>query len=382
MYNEGKQSRSGSPQFNSDLRGLTMEKIKVAVVGTGSICRGAHMPVYAKRDDVEVIACADIDFEKAKAFAEKFGIPKAYPSVEALLGECKPDYVDVCTWPAAHASVSIAAANAGCHVMCEKPICHNMEDALALQEAIERNGVKFMLAVPLRYQKTAVHARRLVDEGVLGDVYYGKTAYVRQRGIPGGWFSCSKYSGGGPIIDIGVHRIDLAWYMMGCPKPVSVMASAVYKIGDYRDKTELDPVSGEVSVNNAWSGATVSDYRFDVEDSASGVFRFENGAQLIFETAWSFNGPVNSSTQIAGDKGGITLEPFTLYRADGKELIEEPIEGDFKGNFFALEIDHFIDCIRNDKTPSSSIEQAVQLQRMLMGIYESSKEGREIRFDS
>lgn len=356
-----------------------MEKIKVAVVGTGNICRSAHMPVYMKRDDVEVIACADIDFAKAKKFAEDFGIPAAYPSVEELLANCKPDYVDVCTWPAAHAPVSIAAANAGCHVMCEKPICHNLDDALALQEAVERNGVKFMLAVPLRYMKSAVHARKLVDEGVLGDVYYGKTAYVRQRGIPGGWFSCTKYAGGGPIIDIGVHRIDLAWYMMGCPKPVSVMATAVYKIGDYREKPKADPITGEVSATNDWAGAQVKDYKFDVEDSASGVFKFENGAQLLFETAWSFNGPVNNSTQIAGDKAGITLEPFKLYRGDGENVTEENIEGDFGGNFFEHEIVHFMDCIRNDKTPSSSIEQAVQLQKMLMGIYESSKTGREVR---
>lgn len=357
-----------------------MEKIKVAVVGTGNICKSAHMPVYMKRDDVEVIACADIDFEKAKKFAEQFGIPAAYASVEELLAACKPDFVDVCTWPAAHAPVSIAAANAGCHVMCEKPVCHNIDDAIALKEAVEKNGVKFMLAVPLRYGKAAVHARKLVDEGVLGDVYYGKTAYVRQRGIPGGWFSCTKYAGGGPIIDIGVHRIDLAWYMMGCPKPVSVMATAVYKIGDYRETPKADPVTGEVSATNAWTGATVPDYKFDVEDSASGVFRFENGAQLIFETAWSFNGPVNNSTQIAGDKAGLTLEPFMLYKGDGEQIVEEEITGNFGGNIFENEIDHFIDCIRNDKKPSSDIEQAVQLQMMLMGIYESSKTGKEVRF--
>ena len=358
-----------------------MEKIKIAVVGTGNICRNAHMPAYQRRDDIEVIACADIDFPKAKKFAEDFNIPAAYASVEELLANCKPDYVDVCTWPAAHGPVSIAAANAGCHVMCEKPVCHNLEDAIALKEAVEKNGVKFMLAVPLRYQKTAMYARKLVDEGVLGDVYYGKTAYVRQRGIPSGWFSCTKYAGGGPIIDIGVHRIDLAWYMMGCPKPVSVVASAVYKIGDYREQPKVDTVSGEVSATNDWAGTQVADYKFDVEDSACGVFRFENGAQLIFETAWSFNGPINNSTQIAGDKAGITLEPFKLYKADGENLIEEDIKGDFEGNFFVNEIDHFIDCIRNNKIPSSNIDQAVQLQKMLMGIYESSKRGCEIKLD-
>ena len=358
-----------------------MEKIKVAVVGTGSICRSAHMPVYMKRDDVEVIVCADIDFEKAKKFASDFNIPAAYASVEELLADCKPDYVDVCTWPAAHAPVSIAAAKAGCHVMCEKPVCHNFEDAVALHKVIKETGVKFMLAVPLRFAKAAVHARKLVDDGVLGEVYYGKTAYVRQRGIPGGWFSCTKYAGGGPIIDIGVHRIDLAWYMMGCPKPVSVSATAIYKIGDYRTEPKVDPVTGEVSATNAWSGAQVPDYVFDVEDSASGVFRFENGAQLLFETAWSFNGPVNNSTQIAGDKAGFTYEPFVLYKADGENVVQEEVKGDFAGGIFACEIDHFIECIRNDKTPSANIDEALWLQAMLMGIYESSRTGKEVVFD-
>ncbi len=357
-----------------------MEKIKVALVGTGNICNTHMYSAYQNRDDVEVIACADIDFEKAKAFAEKYNIPNAYNSVEELLEHHKPDFVDVCTWPAAHAPVSIAVANAGVNVLCEKPICHNLDDAIALRDAVRKNGVKFQLAVPLRYQKTAMYARKLVDEGVLGDVFYGKTAYVRQRGIPGGWFACSKYSGGGPIIDVGVHRIDLAWYLMGCPKPVSVSATASYKIGDYRKEKKVE-ASGEVSANNGWTGAEVPDYKFDVEDSASGIFRFENGAQLIFETSWSFNGPLNSSTQIAGDKAGITLEPFKLYRSEDDKLVEEDIEGDFDGNIFYNEVDHFIDCIRNDKTPSSNIDQAVQLQAMLMGIYESSKSGREIKLD-
>ena len=357
-----------------------MQKLKVAIVGTGGICRLGHMPAYLKRDDVEVIACADIVFDKAKAVAEQFNIPKAYSSVEELLANCKPDYVDVCTWPSAHVPVALAAINAGCHVMCEKPTCHNLEDAIALKKAVDEKGVKFMLAVPLRYRKDVAYARKLVDEGVLGDVYYGKTAYVRQRGLPGGWFACSKYSGGGPVIDIGVHRIDLAWYMMGCPKPVSVMATAVYKIGDYLSETKEEIVSDVVSENNAWGGGQVDDYKFDVEDSASGVIRFENGAQLIFETAWSFNGPENCSTQIAGDKAGITLEPFKIYKDNGKSVIEESIEGDFKSDIFVNEIDHFIDCIRNDKTPSSDVNQALQLQMMLMGIYESAKTGREYVF--
>lgn len=357
-----------------------MEKLKVALVGTGNICH-AHVGAYLKRDDVEIISCADINLDKAKAFAEKYNIPKVFNSVEELLAGSDPDFVDVCTWPAAHAVVSIAAANAGKHVLCEKPTCHNMEDALKLREAVKKNGVLFQLAVPLRYGNAAQHARKLVDDGVLGDVFYGKTAYVRQRGIPGGWFSCTKYAGGGPIIDIGVHRIDLAWFLMGCPKPVSVSATASYRIGDYRDeelKEQLANGGATVSADNAWAGSFVPDYKFDVEDSACGFFRFENGASLYFETSWSFNGPESFATQIAGDKAGFTLEPFKLYTADGAELKEEEITGIEETGIFYNEIDHFINCIRTGTTPSSDIEQAVQMEAMLCGIYESAKAGKEI----
>lgn len=348
-----------------------MSKIKVALVGTGSISH-CHLPVYKSREDVELVAVADIDFEKAKRVAEQYGVPQAYASVEELLADTDVDMVDVCTWPAAHAPVTIAAANAGKHVICEKPTCHNLESALAMREAVQRNGVLFELAVPLRYQKCARYIREKVDAGEFGEVYYGRTAYVRQRGIPGGWFSCTEYSGGGPLIDIGVHTIDLAWYAMGCPKPVSVSASASYRMGDYR------PDSADKDTENGWAGATVANYKFDVEDSACGFFRFENGATLYFDTSWSFNGPAEHATMIAGSKAGATLEPFRIFKGDGAAITEEIPEGDFGGNFFEHEIDHFLECIKTGATPSSDIEQAVQLEAMLFGVYESAKAGKEI----
>ncbi len=350
-----------------------MSKLKVAIVGCGSISH-CHFPVYKKLEDVELIACADIDFERAKQCAEKYEVPNAYASVEELL-EKHPevDIVDVCTWPSAHGPVTIAAANAGKHVICEKPTSHNLKSALEMRKAVKKNNVIFQLATPLRYQKTANYIRGLVDKGELGDVFYGRTAYVRQRGIPGGWFSCSAYSGGGPVIDIGVHRIDLAWYLMGCPKPVSVSASASYRIGDYR------PSANEKDKENAWAGTKVENYKFDTEDSACGFFRFENGATLYFDTSWSFNGPIENATMVVGDKAGATMDPFKIFRGDGMNITEEIPEGDFAGNFFELEIAHFIDCVKTGKTPSSDIEQAVQLEAMLAGIYDSAKKGKEIK---
>ena len=354
-----------------------MSKLKVAVVGTGSICK-VHMDSWSKRDDVEVISCADINFKKAQAFAEKWNIPLAFDSVEALLEGSDPDIVDVCTWTAAHVPVCLAAANAGKHVLCEKPTSDTLEAAMALRDAVKKNKVIFQLAVPNRYDKRAADIRRRVDAGEFGEVFFGKTAYVRQRGIPGGWFSCSKYSGGGPLLDVGVHRIDLAWYLMGCPKPVAASAAASYRIGDYRKSKGVVESDGTVSDNNGWCGEPVPDYKFDIEDSVSGIIRFENNATLLFETSWTFNGPNNSSTQIAGSKAGAVLkDTFEIFRSEGEEIALETPEIE-KGNMFDNEIEHFVNCVREGKTPRSDIEDAVMIEAMLCAIYESAKLGKEV----
>ena len=174
-----------------------MKKWKVGVVGCGSIAGYAHFPSYQKMKDlVEVVACADIVPEKAKAAAEKYGIPHWYDSVEALLaGEPDVDYIDCCTWTAAHAPVTIAAAKAGKHVLCEKPLAANLEQGLAMDKAIREAGVTFMLAVCTRYGSEQQKFIELRDEGVFGDIYFAKTAYVRRRGVPGGWFTNKAIAG-------------------------------------------------------------------------------------------------------------------------------------------------------------------------------------------
>lgn len=344
-----------------------MNKTRIAIVGTGSIARGGHIPAYLKRDDIEIVACADIDLAKAEEFAAEFGIPKAYSNIDDMLANEKIDIVDVCTWVAAHAECVIAAANAKCNVMCEKPLSDNIEAADRMRAAVKKNGVNFMLAVPLRYDEKAQYVRKLVDSGKFGDVYYGKTAYVRSRGIPGGWFSCRKYSGGGPLIDIGVHRIDLAWFLMGNPKPCSVSAVAQYRIGDYRSNND-----------GAWTGSDVPDYEFDTEDSAHGFIRFENGASLYFDATWTFNGAETFMTQISGDKMGCEYDKLKFFTSKGEGLIEETPDRKFNGEIFDNEIDHFIKCTRTGEKPCSDIDQAYVLEAMLCAVYESAKSGHEV----
>lgn len=345
-----------------------MRKIKIGVVGAGNISVSAHLPAYAQYDGAEVVAIADISEERAAAAAEKFGIPKYYTSVQAMLDNEDIEAVDICVWNNGHAPVAIEAAKRGKHVMCEKPLAMNLDHALEMKEVIEKSGVKFLLAVPGRFRAENMKARELFDNGELGEVYYGKTAYMRRRGTPTGWFTDQKTSGGGPVVDIGVHRIDAAWYLMGCPKPTRVSAATSYKIGDYKT----------LGVSK-WQGTPCPDNRFDVEDMGAGAIHFENGAVLIFEASWAINGPDHQDTQICGSKAGIILEPLTIYGENEEGYLRtEAIETKSPHTPTYNEIAHFCDCIRDDTETKFPIGQAVELQRMLQGIYDSARLGKEV----
>ena len=246
-----------------------MEKIRVAIVGAGNIAQSAHLPAYQKRDDLEVVAIADWNLARAQDAAKKFGIPKAFQNIDDMLANVDCDYVDICVWNRSHADCAIKAAAAGKNILCEKPMAYNLEDALRMKEAVEKAGVTFMLAVPTRYSGEAQLLREMVDAGKLGDIYYAKTANIRRRGTPIGWFTDTAKSGGGPVIDIGVHCIDRTWFLMGCPKPVRVSASTSYAIGDFKTRGV-----------SRWTALDSDVTAFDTEDSACGVIHFENGADV------------------------------------------------------------------------------------------------------
>ncbi|MEG2003262.1 MAG: Gfo/Idh/MocA family oxidoreductase, partial [Clostridia bacterium] len=224
----------------------------------------------------------------------------------------------------------------------------------------------FMLAVPGRFADRNQYVRAMLEKGELGEVYYAKTSYVRRRGTPYGWFTDKKTSGGGPVIDIGIHGIDAAWYLMGTPKPTRISASTSSKIGDYQTKGV-----------DRWIGTLCPDNKFDTEDSGCGVIHFENGAMLMFEATWALNAPSHSDTLICGSKAGVTLDPLTIYGERNQYLSDDVITLG-QNDKFADEITHFADCILNNKTLRYPIEQAVLMQRMLEGIYKSAQEHKEI----
>lgn len=343
-----------------------MSKLRIGVVGAGNIAVNAHLPAYQKVDNVEIAAIADLNLDRAKEAAEKFNIPVYFGSVEDMLANVELDAVDICTWNNGHAPVCIAAAKAGKHVVCEKPMAKSVAEAKAMAQAIKEAGVTFMLAVPGRFNTQNMYVRGLYEQGELGDVYYAKVSNIRRRGTPTGWFTDKKTSGGGPVIDIGVHSIDAAWYMMGTPKPTRISAMTFAPHGDYQTKGV-----------GRWQGTPCPDNRFDCEDSGAGIIHFENGAAMLFEASWAINAPNHTAVQVVGSKAGITLDPLTVYGERAEHLSDDRITvGD--NDRFADELSHFAQCVLDGTQPKYPVEQAVQMQEILDGIYESAATGKEI----
>lgn len=345
-----------------------MKKLKVGIIGAGNIATSAHLPSYqTMKDRAEVVAIADIVPERAKAAAEKFGIPHYYASVEDLLAHEDVDYIDICVWTAAHAPVAIAAAKAGKDILCEKPLAATLEQGLSIEKAVKEAGVNFMLAVVTRYGAEQLKAHEMQEAGEFGEIYAAKTAYVRRRGTPGGWFTEKALSGGGPVLDIGVHAIDRTWFLMGRPKPVSVSAEISYRIGDYKTKGV-----------GRWEPFGKGHGVFDTEDSASVFFRFEGGKTMTAEISWAINGPEFFTTQLYGSKAGCTFEPLTIYGEDKEGYLSTVKPEIVPNNMFEEELRHFIECLNTGKKPMSPIEDAVTVQRMLDGIYKSAELHKEV----
>lgn len=342
-------------------------KIRIGLIGAGNICQNSHIPAYLKQDDVELVAVCDLKAERAQEVKEKYGMKYAFTDFYDLVALDEIDAVSVCTWNNAHAAAAIAASKAGKHVLCEKPMAMTVEQAEAMEQAARQSGKVFMMGFCNRFRGDTQILKAHAEAGTFGDIYYANTGWLRRRGTPLGWFTDVEKSGGGPVIDIGVHVIDLTWYIMGKPRPISVSATTYNKIGDYQTKGV-----------GRWVAFDTDNLKFNTEDSANGIIRFEGGKSMNFQVSWAINGAgTEIFSQIYGDKAGANLVPLNIYgegvgyRTDTTTLFD-PVD------HFAAEIRHFLDCIKTGQTPISPASDGVAIQKILNGIYASAKAGREI----
>lgn len=349
-----------------------MKKIRVGIIGTGSISH-SHMAGYKALENVEVCAACDINRERVEAFAERYGIPKVYTDYEEMLRSEELDAVSVCTWNSVHAPASIAALKAGKHVLCEKPMALNTEQALAMEQAAKKAGKLLMIGFVRRFGNDTAVLQDFIRGGTMGELYYAKAAYLRRAGFPGGWFGDKSRSGGGPLIDLGVHVIDLVRYLMGKPKAVSVSGAVFHKLGARADvRREAGYSASESRIGDV----------FDVEDLATAMIRFDNGAVLSVETSFSLNLKSDTgSIELFGTKAGAKLDPsLELYTEQNKYLVNvTPVCStalSFDG-LFEHEIAHFADCVANDVPCISPAEDGVELMRIIDAVYRSAETGRE-----
>ena len=349
-----------------------MKKLRIGMIGAGGIAN-VHMDAYKKLPNAEVVALCDTDAAKLKKTAEKYGITHTYSSVADMIKNEQLDAADVCVWNCNHAKCSIEALNAGLHVLCEKPMAYSAAEAEQMLEAAKANNKLLMIGFVMRFSNEALISKDFIEGGYIGDIYHSKATYLRRHGAPGGWFCNSELSGGGPVIDLGVHVIDITRYLMGNPKPVSVYAVT-------QDKLKNRPY---LKTDVAWKPDNASDSDpYDVEDFATAIIRYDNGSTTLLETSYSLNGEACTKRELFGTKGGIKIDDeFKLYTELNGYLADvTPNISNYKhgGEMFQNEMAHFVDCALNGTPCNASAEDGITVMKILEAIYQSAKTGHEV----
>lgn len=348
-----------------------MEKIKVGIIGAGSISE-CHISGYKALDNVELYAVCDINEQRAANCANKHNIPYFFTDYNGMLRLRELDAVSVCAWNSAHAPATIAALKAGKHVLCEKPMAMNTREALEMEKAAKEAGRLLMIGFVRRFGNDTKILKDFIDSGMMGDIYYAKAAYMRRLGCPGGWFGDKSRSGGGPMIDLGVHVIDLVRFLMDKPKAVTVTGAAFNRLGA-RDNIKQDKLYAAADKSGL----------FDVEDMAVGMIKFDNGAVLHVETSFSLNIKKDvGDIELFGSKSGAKLDPrLEFYSEMNNYLVDITPAHDTALSFsglFEKEIAHFADCVAKGTECISPAEDGVEIMRIIDAIYESARTGREV----
>lgn len=359
----------------------TEAPLRVGICGSG--ITKVHIEGYQKLPGVEVAAIAGPDVERCQEVADQYGIPRVFADYRAML-DLDLDAVSIGVPNKYHAPIAVDALAAGCHVLLEKPLAIDVADGERIVAAARESGRVVMLAFNRRYLANAVTLKGFIDAGTLGDIYYAKAGWTRRAGIPGfgGWFTTKGLSGGGPLIDLGVHMLDLALYMMGYPRPVAVSGATYAALGprgkghsDYADYARFPVDTPEVV--------------FDVEDLATGFVRFAGGATLTVEASWAGYQPLRDDIylQLYGREGGARIAMPDYQEIDSLRLVTEsagtlvelaPVLPKVGKGGYDHEVALFVDSIRTGAPPPATAAQGLTVLRVIDALYRSAEAGREI----
>ena len=343
------------------------KKLRVAFIGAGGIA-GTHMRYYKEMSDVDMVAMADINKAGMERWATQYGIPDAFTDYNDMLKKVKPDAVSVCTPNGMHAPATIAALKAGAHVIVEKPLAMNASEGKQMLDAAKRAKRKLVIGFQQRFDAKAQFLKNAVDAGQFGNVLFARVQALRRRGIPNwGVFGRKDLQGGGPMIDIGVHALEVTHYVMGSPKPVAASGNTYTYLGN--------KPSNVISQWPGWDHKT-----YTVEDLAVGQIRFENGATLHIESSFVAHIETNIMTfQLMGEKAGGTWDPVQLFEDNNGYMVNTEPGWLPKVDIFQAKMRNFVDHVLHNKPTLAPAEHGLMVQKMLDGIYESAEKGKEIR---
>jgi predicted dehydrogenase len=349
------------------------KKLRVALIGCGGIAQ-VHLAALANFPDVEIVAGVDTDPARLKIMEEKWGVKQLYADWKKMLKEVQPDAVNICTPNAIHSAPAIDASNAGCHVITEKPMAMNPKECQRMIDAAKKAGKKLAVGFQYRYHPNSDFLVRQRDAGTFGNVMFVKCQALRRRGIPNwGVFGRKELQGGGPMIDIGVHVIEMAHYVMGSPRPVAAAGNTWTYMGNKPSE-----------VASMWPNW---DYKtYTVEDLAIGQIRFDNGALLHIEASfaghiekdiWNFN--------LMGDKGGANWDPPAVFTDHAGSMVNETPgwispKSDFP-TLFGYKLRNFVDaCLKNTPLRAPG-EAGLAVQKILDGVYRAAEAGKEVKIE-
>ncbi|MBC1210313.1 Gfo/Idh/MocA family protein [Listeria booriae] len=356
--------------------------LKIGIIGCGGIANGKHMPSLKSVAEAKMVAFCDIVEERAVKAKADFGDANAsvYTDYKELLADKTIDVIHVCTPNISHAEISIAAMEAGKHVMCEKPMAKSTEEAQSMIDASKKTGKKLTIGYQNRFRKDSQFLQEVCANNELGEIYYAKAKAIRRRAVPTwGVFLDEEAQGGGPLIDIGTHALDLTLWMMDNYKPKYVVGNAYHKL------------SQRENAANAWGPWDPS--KFTVEDSAFGFITMENGATIVLESSWALNtlDVGEAMTALCGTEGGADMENGLRINGEShSQMYEKQIQLEAGGVDFydgtgddpaELEAQQWIDSILNDTDPVVKPEQALVVTQILEAIYESSQTGKPVFFN-
>lgn len=346
------------------------EKLRMAFIGCGGIAQ-THLNVLKEIPEVEVVAGVDINPERLKVMEEKWGVTKNYKDWKTMLKEVKPDVVNVCTPNGVHAQPVIDACNAGCHAIVEKPMAMNPGECEKMIAAAEKAKKKLVVGFQYRYHPNTEFLVRARDAGEFGKIMFVKCQALRRRGIPNwGVFGQKDKQGGGPMIDIGVHILEMAHYVMGSPKPVAASGNTWTYMGNKPSEV--------VSQWPNWDYKT-----YTVEDLAIGQIRFDNGAILQVEASfvahiekdvWNFS--------LMGEKGGASWEPPAIFTDRAGTMMNCQAGWLSKDvgfpTLFKHKLRNLVNGILKDTPLRAPGEAGLAVQKMLDGVYRSAEAGKEV----